>query len=184
MKKYRTPAWLGEKDALDLEEYEKHFQSLNQGELCSSIVFFLSLLFSVIHSWKPEASFRKYCPENTSPARALCFLNRLRLTEEERKGLEKALQQDVAYGALTAVNQSEESKKNVPADPADSLNEKNEKKLNRRPMEELLPIMHGAFKKMLFKFVTQQWSEVLRDDTWNGWEEFKTYFEKIHNDSQ
>ena len=83
MEHYKKPAWLDKTDALDLEEYEKHFQSLNQGQLCSSIVFFLSLLFSVIHSWKPDKSFKNYCPENTSPARALCFLNRLRLTEED-----------------------------------------------------------------------------------------------------
>ena len=156
MEHYTKPAWLDKTDALDLSEYEKHFQSLNQGQLCSSIVFFLSVLFSVIHSWKPDRSFRNYCPMNTSPARALCFLNTLRLTEKERKGMEKALQQDVAYGALTAINQSEESKKNLPAEPEDSAAKKEKNNLYRRPLEEIVPIMHGTFKKMLFKFVTQQ----------------------------
>ena len=180
MEHYKKPAWLDKTDALDLSEYEKHFQSLNQGQLCSSIVFFLSVLFSVIHSWKPDRSFRNYCPMNTSPARALCFLNTLRLTEKERKGMEKALQQDVAYGALTAINQSEESKKNLPAEPEDSAAKKEKNNLNRRPLEEIVPIMHGTFKKMLFKFVTQQWSAVLRDENWNGWEEFKEYFGSMH----
>ena len=180
MEHYKKPAWLDKTDALDLSEYEKHFQSLNQGQLCSSIVFFLSVLFSVIHSWKPDRSFRNYCPMNTSPARALCFLNTLRLTEKERKGMEKALQQDVAYGALTAINQSEESKKNLPAEPEDSAARKEKNNLNRRPLEEIVPIMHGTFKKMLFKFVTQQWSAVLRDDNWNGWDEFKEYFGSMH----
>ena len=181
MEHYKKPAWLDKTDALDLSEYEKHFQSLNQGQLCSSIVFFLSVLFSVIHSWKPDRSFRNYCPMNTSPARALCFLNTLRLTEKERKGMEKALQQDVAYGALTAINQSEESKKNLPAEPEDSAAKKEKNNLNRRPLEEIVPIMHGTFKKMLFKFVTQQWSAVLRDENWNGWDEFKEYFASMHN---
>ena len=181
MAHYEKPSLLFNKDVLDLKEYENHFESLNQGELCASIVFFLSVLFSVIHAWKPDRSFKNYCPEHTSPARALCFLNRLRLTEGEMKGWERSLQQDVAYGALTAINHREESKKNVPADPADSLKEKNKKNPNRRPVEELLPIMHCVFKKMLFKFVTQQWSSVLRDDKWNGWEEFKEYFGQMHH---
>ena len=171
MARYEKPDWLNT-DVLDLKEYEMYFDSLSKGDLFASIVFFLSVLFFVIHAWKPDRSFKNYCPEHTSPARALCFLNRLRLTEGERKTLERGLQQDVAYGALTAIDQREESKKKVPADPADSLNETNKK----MPMEEVLPIMHCAFKKMLFKFVTQQWSRVLRYDHWNGWEEFKEYF--------
>ena len=85
---------------------------------------------------------------NTSPARALCFLNTLRLTEKERKGMEKALQQDVAYGALTAINRSEESKKNLPAEPEDSAAKKKEKNnIDRRPLEEILPIMHGLSRR-------------------------------------
>lgn len=81
---------------------------------------------------------------------------------------------------MTAINQSEESKKNLPAEPEDSAAKKEKNNLYRRPLEEIVPIMHGTFKKMLFKFVTQQWSAVLRDDNWNGWDEFKEYFGSMH----
>ena len=181
MEHYKNPAWLKTDPVLDLQEYERHFENLSKGDLFASIVFFLSVLFSVIHAWKPDKSFKNYCPERTSPARALCFLNRLRLNDGEMKTLRRGLQPDVAYGALNAIDQMEESKKNVPADSADSLNETKKHNPNRMPMEELRPILHCAFKKMLFKFVTQQWSRVLRYDHWDGWEEFKEYFATMHN---
>ena len=106
---------------MDLQPYIDHFAGLSQGEVCMSIVFFISLLFSATHSWQPTDKFFRHCTRGTSPARALFFHNELRLSDTQMKKFANALMHGVAYGALNSADQSNKSKKNDSEDKPTSV---------------------------------------------------------------
>lgn len=86
VRRFAEPNWV-QQDQLDLEEFRCFFEKLSDGESFSASVFLFSMLFSVIHAWKPPECFFTACPQKTSPARALCWHHQLWLSDEDKRRL-------------------------------------------------------------------------------------------------